>query len=720
MNNGKTIDKCKCDLHQLERNRYFYGKLMTVRDFEAEQCYNREHRHLHNQALHGQGAICGFAVEPKAGAGNQAKLVVKPGMALDCCGRELILANDQEVDLKVFQEKIGAITAEKNLFLCIKYDECGREPVPALENASTCEEVCEHNRISEKVAFDVLTALPATAASQTCETWMNLTTVRARIMESGQAIAEFERTTAKWAKQGEVIEVRRKIKPLVSGKNITVTDVLPAGMTKLDGLLGMVLTGSIEGKAMVGSYLAKADTAATPKVIATQMAAPLQFPPAVLTASSIEIIAKSPDEQIQRQLFEEEFKTCPHCAGDPGHHCLILARVTLVPEGSSFRIKASDGVDDVTLAAGVYRQLVYPMPLVAELLECLKEKFLDQRSEEGIRSIEGVESPGGNVDLVPANAITIAADDVNNRITIGESHSARTDNPHNTTATQVGALVSVDGVSNPGGNVDLVAGTNITIVPDTAAKTITIATVGAATTVKSVASTPSVGVLSNFAREDHVHDIANSAVNGLKIADGTFVSSNASVSIIRQGNAFDFTAKAARIFTGEISLTLDDAGNVLQQLTVNELADGEPFAVILAPQLPASTSPIFQKPFNTNANGVHFIFGSTPNFSRIFVAFVPLTNGKYTRTFEIHGFAPEFKNQKIVFIFWVIAGAQIVSPVIPRRGLIADFLRGNPGATAAKVADELALDRGVAETELNRLVDEKIIRRDSRGKHTLK
>lgn len=61
-----------------------------------------------------------------------------------------------------------------------------------------------------------------------------------------------------------------------------------------------------------------------------------------------------------------------------------------------------------------------------------------------------------------------------------QAHAARQDNPHNVTASQVGALVSIDGVSNPGGNVDLVAGTGITIAPDATLKRITIAATGEA------------------------------------------------------------------------------------------------------------------------------------------------------------------------------------------------------------------------------------------------
>ncbi|MCI0557466.1 MAG: hypothetical protein MN733_03145, partial [Nitrososphaera sp.] len=226
----KTTEDVKCELHQFERNRYFYGKLMTVRDFQTEQQYVRGHRYLHNQSLHGWGIVCGLTVEPKLGTGNETKVVVKPGIALDCCGHEMVLDKDQEVNLSVFQTKIGTVGATgKAVYLCIQYDDCDREPVPALANVSTCEEVCEYNRIQEKVAFDVLTELPEPERSKACEIWMNLITVQGDIEEGSQTIAEFERITPRWVQQGDVFEVRRKIKPTISGRTIQVMDDLPIG-----------------------------------------------------------------------------------------------------------------------------------------------------------------------------------------------------------------------------------------------------------------------------------------------------------------------------------------------------------------------------------------------------------------------------------------------------------------------------------------------------------
>jgi len=56
-----------------------------------------------------------------------------------------------------------------------------------------------------------------------------------------------------------------------------------------------------------------------------------------------------------------------------------------------------------------------------------------------------------------------------------DPHVNSTSNPHSVTAAQAGALVSIDGVSNPGGDVNLVAGNQIVLTPDNPGNQITIA-----------------------------------------------------------------------------------------------------------------------------------------------------------------------------------------------------------------------------------------------------
>ena len=73
MSNGQ--DNKLCGPHLFQRNNYFYGKLMTVRDFEVEQSYMNEKRHLLNQFVHGLGLVCGFKdIEPKANSAGEVEL----------------------------------------------------------------------------------------------------------------------------------------------------------------------------------------------------------------------------------------------------------------------------------------------------------------------------------------------------------------------------------------------------------------------------------------------------------------------------------------------------------------------------------------------------------------------------------------------------------------------------------------------------------------------
>jgi hypothetical protein len=62
----------------------------------------------------------------------------------------------------------------------------------------------------------------------------------------------------------------------------------------------------------------------------------------------------------------------------------------------------------------------------------------------GLGSLDGVSSPGGNIDLVGAQAVTVTPDVTNKRITIGETHSTLTGNPHGLQATDIGALLASD------------------------------------------------------------------------------------------------------------------------------------------------------------------------------------------------------------------------------------------------------------------------------------
>lgn len=97
-----------CGTVATERNRYFTGKYMTARDFAGEQHYFLSRQRLHNRLLHGWGIVCGLRVlhhprEDQEECGERW-VVVKAGVAIDCCGREIFVPED--IALKVPIEEL--------------------------------------------------------------------------------------------------------------------------------------------------------------------------------------------------------------------------------------------------------------------------------------------------------------------------------------------------------------------------------------------------------------------------------------------------------------------------------------------------------------------------------------------------------------------------------------------------------------------------------------
>jgi hypothetical protein len=75
------------------RNRYYYGKLLDVFHFDLEQSYFNNKRWLLNRLVSGYGVVCGLNVT--LGADGQS-VVVTPGMAIDKCGREIVVCQPSE------------------------------------------------------------------------------------------------------------------------------------------------------------------------------------------------------------------------------------------------------------------------------------------------------------------------------------------------------------------------------------------------------------------------------------------------------------------------------------------------------------------------------------------------------------------------------------------------------------------------------------------------
>ena len=109
-----------------ERNRYFYGKLLTVRDFEVEQRYHSSKRALLNRLVHGSGVVCGLGVT----ASDESTLMIESGMALDYQGREIVLLETLFRKLQMLEGQ-ETLAGRKDAYLCLSYAEEDVEPVNA-------------------------------------------------------------------------------------------------------------------------------------------------------------------------------------------------------------------------------------------------------------------------------------------------------------------------------------------------------------------------------------------------------------------------------------------------------------------------------------------------------------------------------------------------------------------------------------------------------------
>jgi hypothetical protein len=143
----KKTQKTKCGVctpEHYERNNYFYQKSFTVRDMFAEQSYFNQKRYLINRMILGWGVVCGLDVCVPEGCNY---LVVEPGLALDCCGREILVCERIKLTPDLVKEHCGQGDSEIEWALCLEYDDCKSERV------QTCEGKQEYNRIRDHYRF---------------------------------------------------------------------------------------------------------------------------------------------------------------------------------------------------------------------------------------------------------------------------------------------------------------------------------------------------------------------------------------------------------------------------------------------------------------------------------------------------------------------------------------------------------------------------------------
>lgn len=129
-----------------ERNRYFYGKLLSVDDFEAEQRYMNDKRRMLNRFLYGTGVVCGLQVVEV----DDFTISLEMGLALDFSGREIVVSAPVTKRLSAiegFSQYDAAGEERQYLYVCIAYEEYPEEPVHNIAGVRDKQE--EYNKYAE-------------------------------------------------------------------------------------------------------------------------------------------------------------------------------------------------------------------------------------------------------------------------------------------------------------------------------------------------------------------------------------------------------------------------------------------------------------------------------------------------------------------------------------------------------------------------------------------
>ena len=146
--------------------------MLTAEDFLAEQTYFREKIKLHNR-LHGYGVVCGLQIEKvdvEKPEPCKHQIIVKPGMAIDWNGNEIIVCKEQTVDLSDKCRQLFSLTCADcpggadesgkeiptQLYIGIKYAETMSDPEAVYATDCGCDQKrCEFSRVQEGFCIGV-------------------------------------------------------------------------------------------------------------------------------------------------------------------------------------------------------------------------------------------------------------------------------------------------------------------------------------------------------------------------------------------------------------------------------------------------------------------------------------------------------------------------------------------------------------------------------------
>ena len=162
----------KINFFPFERNRYYYGKHLTVNDFVLEQEYMNNKRRFINRYLHGTGVVCGLNVI----AIDEKTISVEAGVGIDFAGREIVV--DTPI-IKKLSSIEGFDTSKEDdyFYLCIDYNEQEAQPVYSIAGKSSSNQSLECNSYIENYSLYLTSKEPNTEVNTTTPYYVSNKTI---------------------------------------------------------------------------------------------------------------------------------------------------------------------------------------------------------------------------------------------------------------------------------------------------------------------------------------------------------------------------------------------------------------------------------------------------------------------------------------------------------------------------------------------------------------
>jgi hypothetical protein len=400
-----------------ERNRYFYGKLLTVNDFETEQKYVNDKRRLINRFLHGSGVVCGMNV---VGV-DDTTISVEMGLALDFSGREIVIDTPVIKKLSMiegFDSDLEASGDNGYLYLCIEYAEQEKEAVHSITSANvrTTGEM-EHNKFAETYRMFLTGQEPENEGFTTAHFYLDTQTVY-----WGQGL-RIKQVLPKYVQSGSPVELKILIENMGQQQPFGFSYDLDLTCLQLEGQNRMTVSFNEKDFSKAGRYeltyplnaLAVKDTDGTAAVRPGSFRLFIGEKESKETASGVNraaIVAGN----AKRELMARYYRTAmEEIVKNTYQQSIYLAKIGIIKAGPAYVIESIENLP--------FRQYVFNNSLASALND------IEIREIESLQAVQekGGLGPGqaGGVDGFRGSAHTIATGTVTLDLGIGGQEGQR-------------------------------------------------------------------------------------------------------------------------------------------------------------------------------------------------------------------------------------------------------------------------------------------------------